>query len=194
MSAESAQSIANLTDVVTGSICLWSQLTRSGQSMSNLIDDVAAGSTNVTASVAGSKRTNKVRRRPNKHYRSKQKVFAAWADLIKKQPAASAAAEAPATKMSMDEHMRMLDSVLNVQGIWSKEECEAIVEAAKALPLGELTTSDKLSMVKAVAEYDTPQEVRRVVESFGAADGGDVRKPRTDLQHDQHFNDSIRPV
>ena len=85
MSAESAQSIANLTDVVTGSICLWSQLTRSGQSMSNLIDDVAAGSTNFTASVAGSKRTKKVRRRPNKHYRSKQKVFAAWADLIKKQ-------------------------------------------------------------------------------------------------------------
>ena len=206
MSAESAQSIANLTDVVTGIICLWSQLTRSGQSMSNLIDDVAAGSTNVTASVAGSKRTNKVRRRPNKHYRSKQKVFAAWADLIKKQkakkqkafaawadlikkqPAASAAAEAPATKMSMDEHMRMLDSVLNVQGIWSKEECEAICQAAKALPMGELTTSDKLTMIKAVAEYDTPQEVRRVVESFGAADGGDVRKPRTDP------TDSIRPV
>ena len=94
----------------------------------------------------------------------------------------------------MDEHIRLLDSVLNVQGIWSKEECEAIVDAAKALPLGELTTSDKLTMIKAVAEYDTPQEVRRVVESFGAADGGDVRKPRTDLQHDQHLNDSIRPV
>jgi len=149
--------------------------------MSNLIDDVAAGSTNFTASDAGSKPKKKGRKRPNKHTRTKQNVFKAWVDLIKEQPAPAAA---PATQRSMDEHIRLLESVLNVQGIWSKEECEAIVEAATALPLGELTTSDKLSMVKAVAEYDTPQQVRRFVKSFGAADGGDVRKPR----------DSIRPV
>ena len=76
----------------------------------------------------------------------------------------------------------MLAEAPNVQGIWSKEECEAIVEAAKALPLGELTTSEKLAYIKALDEYDTPQQVSRFYESFGAADGGDVRKPRTDLK------------
>ena len=172
MSAESAQSMANLTDVVTGSTSLESQLTRSGQSMSNLIDDVAAGSTNFTASVAGSKRTHKVRRRPNKHYRSKQRVFKAWADLIKEQPApaaaptaapaASAAAEAPTTQRSMDEHRRLLAEAANVQGTWSKEKCKEIIQAAEALT--ELTPSENLTYIKALDEYDYPDWFRLLIE------------------------------